>query len=259
MEYPGRVIEKGELDRTVVRAVQAQLNAVGCGPLDGKGVFGPKTRASVKLFQIRNVDVHGSPLRQDGRIGPLTWAALFGAETIPVSSAPRSAFLEAVLATAASQVGVLERPRNSNSGPEVNEYLRRAGVPLNQPADRKPWCCAFVYWCFDESARTRGRENPMLRTAGCLDHWSRATERGARRITAARAFQDPSLVASGMVFIADHGGGRGHTGFVESVQTGFLHTIEGNTDASQTREGGGVYRLRRKLADINRGFIDYGG
>jgi hypothetical protein len=36
-------------------------------------------------------------------------------------------------------------------------------------------------------------------------------------------------------------------------------TVEGNTDASGTREGGGVYRLRRKLNSINKGFIDYAG
>ena len=43
------------------------------------------------------------------------------------------------------------------------------------------------------------------------------------------------------------------------VDGGLLHTVEGNTDASKTREGGGVYRLTRKLGDISKGFIDYGG
>ena len=53
--------------------------------------------------------------------------------------------------------------------------------------------------------------------------------------------------------------GMGHTGFVERVEGGYLHTIEGNTDASQTREGGGVYRLTRKVGSINKGFIGYVG
>jgi hypothetical protein len=53
------------------------------------------------------------------------------------------------------------------------------------------------------------------------------------------------------------GRGAGHTGLVESVAGGFITTIEGNTDASKTREGGGVYRLKRKILDINKGFIDY--
>jgi len=36
--------------------------------------------ASVKLFQARNVDSEGNPPKQDGKVGPLTWAALFGVE-----------------------------------------------------------------------------------------------------------------------------------------------------------------------------------
>jgi hypothetical protein len=62
-----------------------------------------------------------------------------------------------------------------------------------------------------------------------------------------------------MIFIIDHGGGLGHTGLVEKVAGGLLTTIEGNTDASRTREGGGVYRLTRKIVELNKGFIDYSG
>jgi hypothetical protein len=99
----------------------------------------------------------------------------------------------------------------------------------------------------------------MVRTAGCLDHWNRAGQRGVRRIAGPRAASDPSLVTPGMVFIMDFGRGLGHTGFVERVEGGLIHTIEGNTDPTQSREGGGVYRLVRKMADIKKGYIDYGG
>ena len=81
MQYPRRVVKAGESDRTLVTAVQQQLLARGCGPIDAPGVFGPQTEASVKLFQARNVDGEGRPLKQDGELGPLTWAALFGEET----------------------------------------------------------------------------------------------------------------------------------------------------------------------------------
>lgn len=257
MNYPGYVIKAGESDRAIVKAVQLQLDARGCGPLERTGTFGPKTKASVKLFQARNVDSLGNPLKQDGKIGALTWAALFGNDTVPTATNASSAFLAAVLAKAESQVGVRETPKNSNSGPEVDGYLRCAGVPLSLPATQKPWCCAFVYWCFNETASAQGLSNPMIRTAGCLEHWNGAVSHGASRIVASRAIADPALVRPGMIFILDHGEGRGHTGFVHQVSAGLLHTIEGNTDASLTREGGGVYRLVRKLGDINKGFIDY--
>jgi CHAP domain/Putative peptidoglycan binding domain len=259
MQYPRRVIKPGESDRAIVIALQQQLLTRGYGPVDDLGVFGEQTEASVKLFQVRNVDGTGRPLKQDGELGPLTWAALFGDETVPDRMTASSQFLKVVLVHAASQVGVLEQPKNSNSGPEVNEYLKRVGVPLDLPAEKKPWCCAFVYWCFEQAARDERRANPMVRTAGCLDHWNRVDNIRGRRIDASRAIDDPGLVEPGMILIMDFGGGRGHTGLVEHVAGGILHTIEGNTDASRTREGGGVYRLTRKMVEVNKGFIDYRG
>jgi hypothetical protein len=258
MNYPGHLVKEGESDKALVRAIQARLAAHNIGPVDAAGTYGPKTKAAVKLFQARNVDAHGTPLVQDGKIGSLTWAALFGEEAVVAPATLASELLAAVLAKAASQLGVREQPKDSNSGPEVDQYLARAGVPLTLPPKKKPWCCAFVYWCFDEAARSEGRANPMMRTAGCLRHWNEAVSHGADRLSAGKAVDDPSLVRPGMIFIIDHGEGFGHTGLVERVDGGFVHTIEGNTDASLTREGGGVYRLRRKLADINKGYIDYG-
>jgi hypothetical protein len=99
----------------------------------------------------------------------------------------------------------------------------------------------------------------MVKTAGCLDHWRRAPSQGAQRILKQRAVGNPDLVRPAMIFIIDHGGDLGHTGLVEKVAGGLLTTIEGNTDASRTREGGGVYRLTRKIVELNKGFIDYSG
>lgn len=202
------------------------------------------------------MDAAGRPLKQDGEIGSLTWAALFGSESVQVYDTAVAPFLTQVLRVAAAEETkqVREVPRNSNRGPEVDEYLARVNV---EPGNS--WCCAFVYWCFDEAAISSECPNPMVKTAGCLDHWNRAVSRGARRILVRQAVADPSCVRPGMIFIMDHGRGLGHTGLVEKVAGGLLTTIEGNTDASKTREGGGVYRLTRKIVEINKGFIDYAG
>lgn len=263
MNYPGRIIKAGEQDANVVRALKQRLNEVlGLGndpltrldPEDAN--FGPKMKQTVKLFQARHVDGEGRPLRQDGEIGSLTWAALFGDDSVPASDTSSDGLLAQVLSVAAAEEAkqVREVPVNSNRGPEVEQYQLRAGA---SPGDA--WCCAFVYWCFDEAANALGSANPMVRTAGCLDHWNKAPSRGAKRVLALAAKADPSLVKPGMVFIMDHGEGKGHTGLVERTAGGLLTTIEGNTDASKTREGGGVYRLVRKIGEINKGFIDYGG
>jgi hypothetical protein len=261
MDYPGRVIKMGESDARVVKALKTALNKAlllrgdAAVPLDPANPrFGPQMKQAVQLFQARNVDPStGAPLKPDGEVGSITWAVLFGANTVPQQQQASSELLARALAKAATQVGVLEDPRNSNRGTRVEEYLARVNL-----GGGFAWCCAFTYWCFDEAAQQLGRANPMVKTAGCLAHWNGAKNvTGALRITKAHAVADPSLVQPGMVFIMDFGGGKGHTGFVESVLGGQIRTIEGNTDASMTREGGGVYRLTRKLVDINTGFIDY--
>jgi hypothetical protein len=263
MKYPGRIIRKGEDDALIVRAIKEQLNIMfGSGGdtalrLDPDNpVFGDKVVSTIRLFQARHVDAEGRPLRQDGQIGSLTWAALFGRDSVVTSDTAPNEYLAAVLSQAseAERRKVREVPVNSNRGPEVEEYLHRVGVPPGNS-----WCCAFVFWCFDEAAKSVGISNPMVKTAGCLDHWNRAESEGAVRIANKDAVDSPSLVHPGMVFIMDHGAGKGHTGLIERVEGGLITTIEGNTDASKTREGGGVYRLTRKILEVNKGFIDYSG
>lgn len=259
MQYPQRVIRVGETDAAVVRAVKKQLNRrlvlTGDDRLDPDNPhFGPATRQAVRLFQARHVDADGRSLKQDGEAGPATWAVLFGTDRPARESAAASPLTARALAIAGREADrkVKEQPRNSNRGPEVDEYLRRTGAPLGCA-----WCCAFVYWCMDEAAKALAQPNPMVRTAGCLAHWNRAQAHGARRIAIKDAKDDTGLIRPGMIFIISHGKGLGHTGFIERVHGGLLHTIEGNTDATKTREGGGVYRLTRRIGEINRGFIAY--
>ena len=263
MPYPGRIIKIGETDARIVKALKTALNkalvlrggnALQLDPANPS--FGPRMKQAVQEFQARHVDAQGQPLKTDGEVGAITWAALFGSDADATRSDVADAYLARVLQVAAGEEaqGVREVPVNSNRGPEVDAYLRSTGVPLGLS-----WCCAFVYWCFEQAAQAGGRHNPMVCTAGCLDHWNRAPARGARRLPAASTKADPGLVQPGMVFIMDFGGGRGHTGLVEAVSDGHIITLEGNTDASLTREGGGVYRLTRKVNSINKGFIDYAG
>ncbi len=263
MQYPGRVIKVGEADARIVRAVRARLNhRLGHAPrtalrLDERNpAFDAGLAQAVKLFQARNVDDEGQPLKQDGRLGPISWAVLFGEASVPVSARAADSYMARVVAIALAEAekGVREVPANSNRGPRVEQYQSRAH---SRPG--LAWCCSFVYWCMDEGAKAVGRDNPMICTAGCLDHWNRAGAAGVRRIRKASALQDPALLSPGMIFIMDHGGGLGHTGIVASISGGYLATVEGNTDASRTREGGGVYRLTRKIGEINLGYIDYAG
>lgn len=257
LAYPGHIVELGSTDSASVRAIQERLTQMGCGPLPVSGVFDAAVRDAVKLFQARFPDSDGHTLKVDGRVGPITWATLFGEESVAVVEEPPGPLLEEVLAFAATQVGVMEDPLGSNRGPQVDQYLRSVGC---DPADNLAWCAAFVYFCFDQASQKLARKNPLVKTAGVLDHWTKAGQRKIPRVLQADAVHDPALVKPGFIFILSSGGGHGHTGLVVEVLPGKLVTIEGNTNDNGSREGIGVFRRdRRKIADISRGFIDYSG
>ena len=88
MNYPNRIIKKGEQDSTIVTAVQQQLNAKNCGPVSVDGILGDNTVSSVKLFQTRHTDASGQALKADGQIGPITWDALFQSNIVQVINSP---------------------------------------------------------------------------------------------------------------------------------------------------------------------------
>lgn len=252
MNYPGRTIKLGEGDRPVVKAVRRRLKELGygVGPLDAD--FDAALVATVKLFQTRNVDHRGRNLVPDGQVGPLTWNALF--EQVPVAvSRMASPLAQRAVELARAHIGVREHPRNSNRGPEVEKFLRAVRLGPGHA-----WCAAFVYWCLQQASEDLGVTNPCFCHGGVLRQWEHAVQHGLPRVSAGAARNDPSLVLPGMVFVIDYGRGLGHTGFVARVQGAHLDTIEGNTDASRTREGGGVYPLVRKVGEINKGYVLYG-
>lgn len=264
MQYPGRVIKMGESDARVVKSLKTQLNSVlvlrrdEAIKLDTDApTFDATMKSAVKLFQSRGIDRLGNPLKIDGEIGAITWAALFGEEKVPTVDAASDTLLAQVLKVAAGEEArhVREVPEHSNAGPDVERYLRSVGL-----GGGNSWCAAFVYWCFGEAAKTLNRANPLFKTGGCLAHWNGAPSKGAQRILSTKAQADPGLLQPGMIFIMDHGAGLGHTGLIESVAGGILTTIEGNSNNNGSRDGTGVFRLNsRKINSINKGFIDYTG
>lgn len=250
MEYPGRSIKKGEKDKEIVTAIQTKLNERGFGILEVDGDFGKSTDSAVRLFQSQSRDIQGNPLIVDGKLGPISWRVLFVSEVVIQKPVVQDyPLLLKVLDIAASQIGVLEDPPGSNRGAEVEKYLASAGC---SPGD--PWCASFVYWCFSEAARSLAVQNPLVRTGGCLDHWTRTK---GKKIAHLKATNNTSLIKPGFIFIMDHGKGKGHTGIVKSVIDGYIETIEGNTNIQGSREGLGVAELKRKINTINAGFIDY--
>lgn len=249
MNYPNRVIQTGEKNKAVVKAIQQKLNEAGLGPFELTGNYGPKTTQAIRLYQATHRDQHGLPLEIDGKVGSLTWYALFGANSITLNNEPASALLTEVINIAQSQIGVMEVPAGSNCGPEVEAYQASVGIGAGTF-----WCAAFVYWCFQQAAENIGKRNPVFKTGHCMTHWR---DTPGKKIVAAEAVNKTSLVKPGHIFIINTGGSHGHTGLVEKVEGGFIQTIEGNTDPTGGSNGIGVFRNTRKIVKINRGFIEY--
>ena len=233
----------GDPRADLVKAVQARLEALGCGPLAVDGVFGAETTAAVKLLQTRRGET------VDGVVGLATWAMLFGAAP---PAPPAAGIMQATLEIAASQIGVIESG-GPNRGPQVDQYLRSVGI--DPTTGSYAWCAAFVHWCFAQAATRLGVADPCPAKAGCLALWGAAPV--AARIAGDAAFDDPTVVRAGAVFVIDHGYGKGHVGLVEAVDAGRLGTIEGNTNPAGGREGYGVFRRQRAFSEINIGFLDF--
>lgn len=159
---------------------------------------------------------------------------------------------EAVLAIAKASVGVRESPPNSNRGEPIETWLRFVNCPPGSP-----YCAAAVsYWIacghgglavipkFRRSASAMGllSKNPGLHV-GLFD---------------ARA---KLQAGEPLVFVRDHGEGKGHTGITFGLDGGRILTIEANTGPgpqapAEDRDGGGVYeRHDRKFSDVNGGWL----
>jgi CHAP domain len=146
-----------------------------------------------------------------------------------------------VITVAQSQLGVSEVPKGSNSGKQVNAYLRSVDL-----AAGNPWCMAFVYWCVDKAAENIGVKNLLVKTGSCLHQYNNTTLRKIPNRSKA--------IKAGDIFIMEFKGGTGHTGFVTKVTGGLIETIEGNTNDDGSREGYEVAKRTRTISSI-KGFI----
>jgi hypothetical protein len=147
-----------------------------------------------------------------------------------------------------------EQPKGSNKGPEVSQFLASTGLGPGYP-----WCMAFVYYIFDELCKNLGTTNPLPKTAGVMNHWTKAPSENKIDIKDAR--NNIGLVRPGQIFIMSRPGkGLGHTGIVIGVDQNAktFTAIEGNTNDQKSGEGDRVGKNVRKIDSPTLiGFIDY--
>ena len=138
----------------------------------------------------------------------------------------------ALIERALKDVGVCEEPLNSNRGPQVDTYLRNAGVPDSVIKSGKGyWCASALYTWFMESGNLDLAPPIRLGPASC-DVWMKWA------IDTGRWFKLP---VEGSVVLYGVPGDAQHIGLVVRVHP-LIYGVEGNTTAggSYNRDGAAV-------------------
>ncbi|MBR4760422.1 MAG: lysozyme family protein, partial [Lachnospiraceae bacterium] len=142
---------------------------------------------------------------------------------------------DGVVKTAQGQIGVTEDPPGSNHVLYNTEYY---GSEVS--GDAYPWCCVFVWWCFDKSGNGAAFYDGG-KVAGCAAVYSWAQKSG-RLIAASEAqYGDLALFGSNEhieIVTANNGDGS-------------YETVGGNTgsgDSGSQSNGGGVFARHRSTS-----------
>jgi len=138
-----------------------------------------------------------------------------------------------IVRIARSQVGVKEVGGN-NKGSKIREYQAASWL---DPAPW-PWCAAFVCWVMLKAGHL---PYSRPRTAGAFDLARWAKKNGLR------VHGRGEFIEAGDIIIFDFS----HVGIaVEDSDSTIVVTVEGNTGASGSRDGDGVWEKQRSRALI---------
>lgn len=150
---------------------------------------------------------------------------------------------ERLVELAKKEVGV-EEVGGTNCGPRVNEYKAATWLPYEEAW---PWCAAFIDWLVMTAMEESGKQFTFARprTAGAwdLENWSMKQDGS----TWTKLNPQASDIAPGDIVIFTFS----HVGLAVDIPAkGLVQTVEGNSNAQGSREGGGVWKQTRKLSQI---------
>lgn len=139
------------------------------------------------------------------------------------------------------------RESGHNSGKEVEAFQRAVDGVASQEA----WCAAFVSYCVKAVNKKYGIVNGFR-----MNEWVKGMWMNNKL---SYSIKQP-IPGSIILMRSKTNDAKGHCGIVASYFEGTATVIEGNTNEVGSREGDGVYRKRRYLADLGGfelwGFLD---
>ncbi len=243
----------GVLHRLGLKKTDAIVELSGFGAFFSYALLGLLVFRTSVAFMFPGWDM--KKFRQDNSwpdAGPRVWQAVIIAIALIVASsiakADTTQHSRVVVAgkaqppehlgIALSYENVREKPAGSNSGKEVNMFLRSVGLSPGYS-----WCAAYVSFCLNRA----NVSEPLVVSAM------------ARAFVTQKSIKS-SQVSSGRLHVPDGSivtwkrgtGPFGHVGFViRQLSPTNFETIEGNTSSGNRGsqfDGGGVYRRKRTVS-----------
>ena len=147
-----------------------------------------------------------------------------------------------ILAKASAQIGIEEKPANSNNVKYNTAYYGKTVSGASYS-----WCCAFVWWVFKECGAS------SLFFDGKKTAYCPSVEAWAKKEGIWSSKGEPGDLA---LFDFSGKGIAAHIGIVkEKLSSTTYSVIEGNTSTSSNDNGGKVM-LRNRNKSVIRGFVN---
>lgn len=137
-----------------------------------------------------------------------------------------------VIAVARAEVGYREGRSSSGRANNVQKYS--PAVPSLEWSQAQAWCQTFQSWVFQQA----GAKALAPVTASCWTACNWFKSRGR--------FSEYPAIGAQVFFGA---GGGSHVGLVYAYDADYAYTVEGNTNATGSAEGDGVYFKKRARRD----------
>ena len=178
----------------------------------------------------------------DGADGPVTWNAILAKLSTKEPTASGGSIAEKMVSLAREEIGVSEVD-GSNCGPRVDEY--KAATWLD--ADKGwPWCAAVICWLVRAAIEGEDVKFKRPKTAGAWDFENWAKQQSTNGVELRKPTNEDIKAGDIVVFTFSHIG----LAVKDADSSGYVVTIEGNTNGAGSREGGSVLEKKRHVSKI---------
>jgi|TARA_R110000822_G_scaffold80672_7_gene192156 hypothetical protein len=178
----------------------------------------------------------------DGVDGPVTWNSILARLSTKDAIVLRGSVSEKMVNLARSEIGVSEID-GSNCGPRVDEY--KAATWLD-PDKGWPWCAAFLCWLIREAIEGEDVAFKRPQTAGAWDFENWARKQVNNGVELRKPTNEDIKAGDIVIYTFSHIG----LAVKDIDSSGYITTIEGNTNGAGSREGGSVLEKKRHVSSI---------